>query len=437
MLKILVLLVLLSAASVPAALAQDETLSQSVELRGGYTIALPADWIVPEEQDTEMTIASGERGFLAVLAPFDVEVRTLTLGGSPRQNTVIDVMQLMVGGQVQPDAITRIDGLPYATAAYEETFEDGDAITYVIEFRPATFGIVQYLARAGELDADRPLIERIVASFQPPVGGLEVVMQTAALLTGANTSGASTCLISAPAPGVVAMRVGPGASRAIVAYLPAGQTYRPIGRAQSPDGGQWFQLNRAVVAPRSLAYELWVSRAEVIEAGDCAGLLPSIAPPIIPPNAPPYAPVISGGQSGGASGASGAAGSSLPPGSGLLAPSVGIWTLTFGTEVLSSCEGTDTRRVPVTETDMDTAPITWQLVVSEAGNVITFTDLVATRRPGENTFVGSFAFEGSRNVQFYLTVESAAFINGRITWNDIFDGYACSATLGFTMTPQL
>jgi len=77
----------------------------------------------------------------------------------------------------------------------------------------------------------------------------------------------------------ILVRVGPGANRGVLAYLPANQPFVVIGQATADDGSSWWRIDLPG------AEQAWVAEADVTELGFCALVLDAAAPPIILPAA--------------------------------------------------------------------------------------------------------------------------------------------------------
>ena len=78
------------------------------------------------------------------------------------------------------------------------------------------------------------------------------------------------------------IRVGPGANRTVIAFLPAGINFEALGQTSDSDGNMWFSVPKEEVAPTKAVNETWVAADSVDQSGDCANVVDALAPPIIP-----------------------------------------------------------------------------------------------------------------------------------------------------------
>lgn len=81
----------------------------------------------------------------------------------------------------------------------------------------------------------------------------------------------------------VPVRVGPGYTRAIFAFLTPGMEYGVVGQATDGDGNLWWQIDKTLIPGHEMVISLWVAADDVEENGTwCANVPPGDVPPLIP-----------------------------------------------------------------------------------------------------------------------------------------------------------
>jgi len=140
-----------------------------------------------------------------------------------------------------------------------------------------TLGLVMFMIPTDNVEELSPIIDEVIASFN--VGG-----------SSDSTASGEACTVSTSESNTVEIRVGPGANRTVIAFLPAGLGFDVLGQTTDDDGNIWFSVPKDEVAPTKAVNETWVAGDSVDQSGDCANVVDALAPPIIPiRTAPPTA----------------------------------------------------------------------------------------------------------------------------------------------------
>lgn len=105
--------------------------------------------------------------------------------------------------------------------------------------------------------------------------------QTQVGMQGVPSQTVSPCAIRADREGVP-VRVGPGESRAMFAYLNPGIEYTVIGQAIDEGEQVWWALDKTVFTGHEGVTSLWVAQSDVTPIGDCGEVPPYDVPPVIP-----------------------------------------------------------------------------------------------------------------------------------------------------------
>ncbi|MCB9453540.1 MAG: hypothetical protein H6672_19075 [Anaerolineaceae bacterium] len=379
--------------------AQDDTeikLGQRVRLPGGYEIYIPDTW--ENEYDDETGgyyLFSLDEDFLVfVLAPQQVS-ETVDIGEDATPASLMnDINIALYGFDISSSSVFNIQmgDYPAALIWYPIASEDYEGYTYVIQFDAESFAFVDAMAPTADIQALGPLLAAIVKSMQPiPTG------------TG------ETCFVSTDTARTANLRVGPGENRTSVAFLPTGEDFEVLARYVADNGSVWYQLDKELAAPKSSAAEIWVAQELVTETGDCESVGETAPPPLIP--------ITSSGSS------SGGGGNAITPPSG-----GGGWVAILSDEADTSCAGTPNFHVRTTEVFSTQA---FSVSISIAGNTLYFDGIPFTRQ-SSGAYYGSIPLANG-NAQLTLRVVNANQLTGQMVGNAVFDGQACSVTMGITI----
>lgn len=398
--------------------AQDD-LTQQIDLPNGYVIFLPDDWQFSVDKDTGYNMIGDDRGTALVFNPLQVED---TLSLSPNYtgaDVLVNAFLWIYGSRLRNTDIEMLDLNGRVGLAVEQQNEvDGqnyEEWLVAIEFGEGEVGLLYFFTPAELMGTQGELWREIAATFTT-----QAEIEAAAPETSTDAGGGE-CFVSTDSANTIQLRVGPGYNRSSVAFLPAGDSFAVLGANTADDGSAWFQLDKSEVAPNSAANELWVAREDVSEEGNCDAIGEVAAPPVVPiMNQPP--PQTAGGEGGEA-----------PPAAqpGAL-PNNGRWLLTYEPMYRNSCEGTETVNYS-TEEELGDLTISQTVEVVDGGAALNVSgDRMILTAPG--SYYGSFTFDDGTNAQFRLQVVSPTFMTGTMTSNAVFDGLACSATVGITMS---
>lgn len=417
--------------------AQDETLSQQVELSDAYTIMIPEGWTAEAYDDLGGFTLQGDETLALVLSPSSVqavESYDATAGLYEVLQTVFSDLGGNLGiGEVEWQNVGGSPSISYHFSEGEFPIDDEfaalEGLFIVIKLGTGEHWVFVYGVPDGELDTQSVIVQEIAATFSSnialdPKTGLPfgtpvaIPTNTAGSNSGPNAQTASTdCVVSTRDANTVQLHVGPGYNRAVVTFLPANTDFEPTGSFTAADGSEWFQLDRSEAAPTSAASEVWVARENVDEAGDCDAVADASAPPIVPisSNPPPQATAVPGAPP------------NTPASSGGSVPTNGTWTLTFAPTSPVSCIDTDTVHINTSEM-WDTTPYVQPIVVARDGNSFTYGGDLFTRI-SPTSFSGSSNLDDGSNLQMRLDVVSGTQMVGQVVINDTADdGTPCSGT---------
>lgn len=387
-------------------LAQDE-LTQTIELPEGYVISVPDDWDSDVDDKTGGVYLNNADFTVFILTPPQV-ADLVTLGKSPdAAKLMVDINVALYDWEPDADSIDSIQlaGHPAARVYYNLEGDEFEGVSYVIELGDGAFAFVDGVASIGKTDELETALLPILRTFKSAD-------------EAASATSSEPCLVSTDSRDTARLRVGPGENRSSVAFLPAGDGFEVQGQFVDDDGNVWYQLDKDAAAPQSAASEIWVAQVDVTETGDCQSVVDASAPPVVPitssnPNPPANTDSSSsGGDSGGGT-----------------VPSGGLWTVTLNSEADASCEGTGNFHVPTTEVF---SPVTFPASISVSGSTMFF-DGSRFSRTGGSTYFGSIEISNG-NAQLTLTIVNANLITGQMVANAVFDGHACSTTIGLTAT---
>ncbi len=380
-------------------------------LDGGYTLLVPDDWEMFQEED-------GYHGYYFFNLDTIVYVLTrveLENVIQPAANaTSEEVLQMLGESWLDEDAtmeeINSIEGddsLEIAYWDYTDEYNDGnprEGTWYVLKLEDDSFAYLDIYGDPGVVfDEQTDLVMDIVLSLTAPK---ESVV--------ADSGETEACRITASEANSIQLRVGPGTNRSVFAFLPAGSDFVVTGQAEANDGSVWYQLDKAEVAPNAGAAEAWVAQDDVDTTGDCEAVTDADAPPIVPIQqaAPPAANPDNSGSSASTAGGN--------------VPSAGNWRLSFGSEFVGSCAGTQTVRVSAVEMGLDTSGQSSFLSVNGGGASITFGG-AALNRTAPGRYSGTFNFDRNTNGILSLNVVSSTQMVGRVDVNlALDDGTRCS-----------
>jgi len=387
----------------PAA-AQDD-LTQVIDLPEGFEISVPEDWDFKADDDTGGIYMNNADFTVYILTPPQV-AEIITLGSSP------DVVDLMVAINValydwEPDADSidsvQLAGYPASRLYYNLEGDEFEGVSYVIELDEGAYAFVDGVASVGEIDELEDILIPMLRTFQ---------------LANLPAASGEPCLVSTDSRDTARLRVGPGENRSSVAFLPAGDNFEVQGQFVDDDSNIWYRLDKEAAAPQSAASEIWVAQADVNETGDCESVVDASAPPVVPiTNNPP--PNTNSGEDT----------NSSDTNSGGVAPAGGVWTVNLNSEADASCAGTGNLRLATTEVF---SPVTFPAAIAVSGSTMFFDGSPFSRTSG-NTYFGSIEISNG-NAQLTLTVVNANLITGQMVANAVFDGRACSTTIGLTAT---
>jgi hypothetical protein len=229
------------------------------------------------------------------------------------------------------------------------------------------------------------------------------------------------CMVRADRANTVSVRVGPGTNRTSFIFLPVDKEFEVLGKAEDDDGGLWWKLDRATVAPKKSAAEAWVAQEDVEATGDCEAVLDVNAPPIIPISAPANAPETTPEASG--------ENTSVEA----ITPQAGTWTIVYP----ASASGTCAKGSKTATLDLDWPPESWQLTVS--GGSLTYAGKNFARSAANaNLYSGQTQITrlGGTPIpaRFTLRVTSETEIAATLTFTNTVQDAACSFSVSARMS---
>ncbi|NDJ75803.1 MAG: hypothetical protein GYB65_06060 [Chloroflexi bacterium] len=327
---------------------------QEVKLLDGTILTLPEGWDY-EEDEGLYTFSPGDSTYIRLMLPETLaETYDATLSAEEMLITI------------------------YADA-FEQVLDEGaldvqeDGVEYVFE-DDDRMGIALVLERNDGM---------MFVDFYAPVDDFESVQQVvpellSPLMDSSMAGAPQPCYVSTDLDYGAPLRVGPGTNRGqFTSLMPADGQVLVIGRTEANDGSLWWRVEE----DEPNANELWVADANVTTTGDCDQIGDTVAPPIV--FAEPSAPAPSGST-----------GETQPEAEpadvstdASQVPAAGRWNLTIGSEMLLSCEGGETERMP--------APVDSGIVlftVSAGGEVVSMTDASVTivfNHGGDGYYVGN------------------------------------------------
>jgi hypothetical protein len=409
--------------------AQADELTQAVELSDIYTVSVPADWEVEEDEEMGGFVLLGDGVGALVFEPTQIAAIADVKEDDPLVDKLIDLYRQLASSRARRSEIEEIALGEYPAASYGYVEDEYEGLFIVVDYGDEQFGVLDFYTSVGDLDDQLDLAMAIAETFRPAEGAIDpktgLPFGTAPVTTTISTESppaSEPCLVSTTSADTVQLHVGPGLNRAVVAFLPANNEFDVTGSFTTDDGSEWFQLDKNEVAPSSAASEVRVARENVDESGDCDAVAGTSAPPIVPIiSNPPPQPTTAPGET------------AAPVEAGLV-PAEGDWTFTLDTTLLASCEGTETVRFNTQEVIGD-EPLSqiFRLRVSNGGASITFGgDVYILTSPGN--YYGTYTFEDGTNAQIRLQVVSTTFMSGSLVGNATVDGIPCSATVAIRLT---
>ena len=220
----------------------------------------------------------------------------------------------------------------------------------------------------------------------------------------------ATCMVSTDRANTVSVRVGPGTNRTSFVFLPVGEDFEVLGKAEAADGSVWWKLDRKIVAPKKSAAEAWVAQEAVEATGDCESVLDVNAPPIIPISASPSSNLPETTPE------AGSADSDIAE----ITPQEGTWTIVYP----ASASGTCAKGSKTISLNLNWPPESWSLTVSGAS--LTYAG---------KTFSRSSANANIYSGQTQITRLGGTPIPARFTLRVVSETQI-AATLAFTYTVQ-
>lgn len=421
------LLGLLMLAVIPAA-AQDVDLSQSYTFDDGTTFQYPDGWELSHKKtDDFVTLTSNHT---RVVIPNAGQLSDILIDES---TSLFDAMRLYFESVYQ--STLKFD----ATNIESISVDDRDALRYdygdpsgaggviiVIRRTDELIGVVDAVSLDGALDeADEVLA--IAGSLQmgtpDAASGGHSDSGGAAAASGDDSESATPCTISTEDANTVAIRVGPGTNRTSFAFLPVGEDFEVIGKAEANDGSLWWKVDRAAVAPKKSAAEAWIAQDDVAASGGCDAVVDVNAPPVIPIVSAPPAPSGGGGDSGSTGGDSG---QPAAAGSGEITPQTGRYTITYPSTVPGSCLGGPTQNIP-----FNASPDSISLTNVTASSLNFGGD--ALNRVQPNTYQGLLDLVDV-SVLTTVRVYSTTTMTAEFILTGSSNGTQCSITITGTMT---
>jgi hypothetical protein len=229
------------------------------------------------------------------------------------------------------------------------------------------------------------------------------------------------CMVWAAKVNTVSVRVGPGKNRTSFVFLPINQDFEVLGKAEDDDGGLWWKLDRAIVAPKKSAAEAWVAQADVTATGGCEAVLDVNAPPIIPiANAPTSNVPETTPEAGSENVAA-------------ITAQAGTWTIVYPASATGRCaKGSKTIAL-----NLDWPPESWQLTVS--GGALTYARKIFARSAANvNVYSGQTQITRLGNppipAQFTLRVVSETQIAATLAFIYTVQDAACSFSVSAGMS---
>jgi hypothetical protein len=388
--------------------AQNDT--QTVDLGDSYSIAVPDDWQVTENENGYFTL-EGDTITVEVMTPRYIRSLGINFNQDRNVSDVLIALTTLFDG-VEPDR-DEIEKLLYGdTTAAGFTIADDEAtdqFNVALVLLDGLFGYITVTVENDQLDVFSDRIDPIISSFQT---------------THTEAASGDPCTVRADDAATAQLRVGPGTNRGAISFLPEDTDVTATGRIELEDGSIWYQLEIDEAAPDgTAAAELWVFDEDVTLSGDCENVGDTDAPPVI--RAAPQ--VVTQPQGDGSAPVE--TNATITP--GLLQATPGSWTLTINPVLNASCGG---ENAPLSSSEIyGELTYVYSVSILSPDLMVFFGDLYR-RYPGSNSFDGMFTYADGVQSPARLDVLSPTTIHGEI--NDLFqyDGYTCSATTLFDST---
>lgn len=407
------------------------TLAQTpVELPDGYVIDFPDGAEVDvTETDSGVITAVGADLTADIYLPSVVE-EYVELGAVVNEEALLAELVTALFGFEEPQIDElEIDNSLYAGWLWEISADDLKGISYLIPLEDGSYALIDVYAESAVYDESLAQMDALAVS-----------LRLADEETTTSSAGASNepveCFVSTADEGTVQLRVGPGENRSVITFLPAGGDFTVTGSFNDNDGGVWFQLDKAEVAPDSPAAELWVFSEDVDATADCDDVVAVNAPPIIPASNRP--PTTTTTTTGGGSGSTGNTGNTGTTGGSIVN---GLWSLYYSPTGNASCIGgqnvsINTQEFLGTTVEANVLSVQNGVIVSSAAQNdggVSQAEFTVTG-PGQYTI--SYNYGGGVNSQVYLNVVSSRSMVGQEIFNFSIDGTACSGTISITASPS-
>jgi hypothetical protein len=415
---ILLLLGLMVVGAIPAA-AQDVELDLRFTMDDGTTFRYPSNWDVSQKNNTHFATLSSDRTRIVI-----PDAARLSEAGISADTNLLTALRLYFTQVYQDDldfdySNMRVFLLNDEGAMRYDYEDPGGAGGLIILIKTADglFGVVDAVALDGDLEEEAEVVA-IAGSLQPAEADVRPGDAPAA---ASHSDDATPCTVRTESANTVAIRVGPGLNRTSIAFLPTGQDFAVLGKAEADDGSLWWKVDRAEVAPKKSAAEAWIAQEDVEASGGCEAVLDVNAPPVIPIMAAPPATTGGGDSGGGDSGGQ-------PAGAGEITPQTGRYTVTYPATVPGSCLNSPTQNIPFN------APPDVISLTSVSSTSLNFGGDVLTRvQP--NTYQGLLDLLDV-SVRTTVRVYSATTMTLEFILTGDVDGSQCSITITGTMTHQ-
>lgn len=405
------ILFLLCCFSVLPLSASAQTATQTVDLGDSYSIAVPDDWQVTENENGYFTL-EGDAITIEVMTPRYIRSLGINFNQDRNVTDVLIALTTLFDG-VEPDRneVAKLLYGAHTAAGFTITDDETtDQFNVALVLLDGLFGYMTVTVENDQLEALGDQIDPIIASFQT---------------SRTEAASGDPCTVRADAADSAQLRVGPGTNRGTISFLPEDIDVTATGRIELDDGSVWYQLDLNEAAPNgTAAAELWVFEEDVTLSGDCENVGDTDAPPIIR-----AAPQTVTQPQGDGSTPPQTINATLTP--GLLQAQPGSWTVRINPVLNASCGG---ENAPLSSAEVyGELTYTFSLSIISADLMVFGGDLY-TRYPGSNSFDGMFTYADGYQSPGRIDVISPTIIHGEV--NDLFqyDGYTCSATTLFDST---
>lgn len=255
--------------------AQDDTTGTFEFEESGASVTFPDDWEQSFGEDGAFQLAIEGVGLFLYDA---IGVENLLDGEDVESpEALLELMEeafpidAVIGDDIDVElgAIKTVDldGRDVARLPFE--LEQATGAFIALPMDDGTLGLAMFMIFSDVSEEASPIVDEIIASFNVAVDDDSPASDEA-------------CTVSTTQSNTVEIRVGPGANRTVIAFLPVGLSFDVLGQTTDSEDNIWFSVPKEDVAPTKAVNETWVAGGSVDQRGDCANVVDALAPPIIP-----------------------------------------------------------------------------------------------------------------------------------------------------------